>query len=227
MKIVFFISLIFIQFGCTTTPTYKLAPTGSHEWKNGVAYLENKNENIHVNVGFVRRDAKGYVFSVNISNLSQSSVDINPMNIICSRRVVAGEQKYEKPVRDPEYMYNTYNKSLERDQKSKSGGMAFLDLVVSISDIVERDPKKIAENEKRQKEEDEDERDKQRRIVENTDKRKYWGNIALRRNTLHPNKSVFGDVICPTYIVGENGIDLTFSFGTSKNSFSWLSISSI
>lgn len=215
----YLISLLLLQ-GCSTIPTQLFTPANLEDngkWVAGVYFQTAATDELIVNGGMVEFDYDAITFDLNISNLSPTMFEWNPIELRCVWKN-KGHIILDVPIIDPETILKEIKKEKE-DLENDPFMLSFLDYALNLASIGEPDTPEKKEQEREKELEKLETEQKIRQL-----KFKYltMSNTLLRRHSLAQGESIKGIIKCENQrSFDSDELVLFFEKGLKSYQLSW------
>jgi hypothetical protein len=221
----FIITNTFLLTNCYVPPEsiLKLEPqSDNNEWYKGKEIVTIDNDSLRLRISFDRTQNKDYLFDIDIENISQKNILVEPEKF--SYKMKKGSIKYKDTLKsvyakDPEKVIlelqkanSIHQSNMETQAMIYSLGY-FLQFAGQTKALVTGDTElseRVYDQTRKTKENELIDDISNNRISKSLDNSSYvWEILALRKTTLYPDESISGKVFFP---VSELAKTLEFSF---------------
>jgi hypothetical protein len=199
--------LLFIS-GCFSTPKfYKISPQKQYvsHWLQGKEYVEIRQDSLEIVSVFQEIDDGKMIFSFKITNLKQSTFDVNPEKFYCTFDTPLQDTTRTVTALDPEVAIRRLKANIKQ-KKSSLKRQRDIDAFTNLLDAVldanskktekQKTDDKIADN-TREIEQKLSYSEAERKIINLNKLHNSWNKDTLRRTTLSQNNSISGLVYFP------------------------------
>lgn len=202
--------LICHVIGCAPLPTFVLNPAeGNSVWINGKQVVSKSDGVYSVAVSFEETEGVNLVFDVEIKNMSDQTVIIEPEKFfyrgLAAKKDSFYESRYPSYALDPEFQLLQLDRQIAQenaDQETSEGIDLFFGILDFVADVATINEPKTDEEIRNEEEADferemmskADAADYRRTIRDLNDYKNYWSRVTLRKTSLGPNQSISGKV---------------------------------
>lgn len=208
-----------LAYGCTVTPIKTVEPvTTSGIWKNGVLFVESRQPDSIVLVGYSQYEQDGYAFDAVITNHGSQPVLFEPNRILCKEFNETHEMVRSVNAVDPEERIALVTQRLKNEEEEPTG-FALLDLAATTVDLF--DGPDTPEERQAKLEEEQAEAAQEARIANlKAEKEKYIKEL-LRKHQLEPGEVIAGRLICPRLNAKTATLHLEIPIGETSHDIAW------
>ncbi|MEE2730154.1 MAG: hypothetical protein VYA55_04995 [Pseudomonadota bacterium] len=211
--------LALLASACTVTPIKTVEPVASSGiWKNGVMFIESRQPDSVVLVGYSQYSKDGYAFEAVITNNGPQPVLFEPANIQCRQFSDSDEMVREEPVLDPELKIAQLTRDLQSEEEEPLG-FALLNLADSTVDLF--DGPDTPEQAQARLEEEQFEADQEARIARLKAEQEKYMKELLRKHQLEPGEVIVGKLVCPGLSAKASKLQLQIPVGDSRHEIDW------